>query len=462
MSLNHMPHTAARAANRSATKDLTVGEPFKIIFLFTIPLLLGNLFQQFYSMADTIIVGRLVGTAALAAVGTTGPMNFLVFGFVYGLTAGFAVITAQKFGAKDEEGLRRSIATNLVLNFVSAILFTIVSVITVKPILHLINTPAEIFDDAATYITIIFCGIPATILYNAVACIVRALGDSKTPLFFLIFSSLLNIVLDIVFIYTFHMGIPGAAWATVLSQAVAGIAALVYSIIRFPQMRLKRKDFSISVSFAWKHLQIGLPMAFQFSITAIGVIILQGALNKFGSVTIAAYTAANKVEQLIAVAASTVGVTMANYTGQNLGAHDLERIKKGTTKGSLLTIGFSFISLAIALLLPEQLTMLFVDAADVNFNEVVKESCQYLRLTGIFYPPLFMIFIYRNVLQSMGRGLVPLLAGVAELFARTIAAYTLPLAFGYTGIILAGPLAWFAAVIPLAIAYFTIIRKFKF
>lgn len=442
----------------SASKDMTVGEPLKLIFLYSIPLLIGNLVQQLYSMADTIIVGRYIGTEALAAVGTTGPMNFLVLGFVMGLTSGFAVIVAQRFGAKDDTGVRRSVAMNVMLDIFFTVVITAVAVGTVKPILRLINTPEEIFKDASTYITIIYLGIGASVLYNGTACVLRALGDSKSPLYFLMVSAFMNIVLDILFIAYFDMGVAGAALATVVSQGFSGIASLSYTIIRFPILRTKRSDFHWCWWFAWKHLKIGLPMAFQFSITAIGVVVLQGALNVFGAVKIAAYTAAQKVEQLVAVAAGTFGVTMANYTGQNLGAKCIDRIKEGTNKCCLLTISVSLVSMAIALIFGEQLTGLFVSD---NAVEVVKTAKEYLRITSVFFPALFVIFVFRNVLQSIGKGFMPLMAGIFELVARTVASYTLPYVFGFAGICMAGPIAWFSAAIPLFIAYMVIIRRFS-
>lgn len=450
--------TITNKKTSNGAKDMTIGDPFKLILFYSIPLLLGNMFQQMYSMADTIIVGKLLGTNALAAVGTTGPMNFLVLGFVMGITSGFAVITAQRFGAKDENGVRRSVAMNIMLGIIISLLCMVASLSTARFILRIINTPIEIFDDAAEYIIIIYIGIPATMLYNATACILRALGDSKSPLYFLIISSILNIILDIVLILYFDMGVAGAAWATVISQAFAGIISLIYMAIRFPILRIHRRDFTWDMWFAWQHLKIGLPMAFQFSITAIGVIILQGALNVFGPVKIAAYTAAQKVEQLVTAAASTFGVTMANYAGQNLGAKNINRIKAGTWQCSILSVLFSIFAMFVVFVFPEQLTSLFIKGTQ---PDVINASRTYLRICGTFFPVLFLLFIYRNVLQSIGRGFMPLMAGVAELAARTIASYTLPGIFGYAGICIAGPLAWIAATIPLAIAYFVIIKDFK-
>ena len=445
----------------SKTHDMTDGNPFKLIFFFAIPVLLGNLFQNFYSMADSIIVGRLLGTEALAAVGNTGPMNFLIIGFISGLTSGFAVIAAQAFGSKNKEELKRSIAMNIMLNVFFGIIFTVFALFTNKPLLKLINTPAEIIGDSKLYLDIIYSGLFATILYNATSCILRAVGDSKTPLYFLILSSILNIVLDIVLIKYTTLGVAGAALATVIAQLVSGILSVILIICKYPELHVRKEHFTWCTSFASRHLKIGAPMAFQFSITAIGVIVLQGALNKFGPNVIAAYTAANKVEQLIAVAAGSFGVVMANYAGQNYGAKRIDRIRAGTNAGTILTLAFSFISMLIAMIFPEQLTNLFVDSQSSGYADVIKYSREYLTVTAIFYPPLFLIFIYRNVLQSIGKTFMPLMGGFFELIARSVCAFTLPLFWGYAGICLAGPVAWLSAAIPLLISYIVIIRRMQ-
>lgn len=445
----------------SKTQDMTEGNPFKLIFFFSIPVLLGNLFQNFYSMADSIIVGRLLGTNALAAVGNTGPMNFLIIGFICGLTSGFAVITAQAFGAKNKEELKRSVAMNIMLNVFFGILFTALALLTNKPILKLINTPAEIIDDSKLYLDIIYSGLFATILYNATSCILRAVGDSKTPLYFLILSSILNIILDIILIKYTTLGVAAAALATVIAQLISGILCVIFIIKKYPELHVKKEHFEWCTSFASRHMKIGAPMAFQFSITAIGVIVLQGALNKFGPNVIAAYTAANKVEQLIAVAAGSFGVVMANYAGQNYGAKRIDRIRAGTTAGTILTLGFSVISMLIAFIFPEPLTSLFVEAGSAEYAEVLQYSKEYLFVTAIFYPPLFLIFIYRNVLQSIGKTFMPLMGGFFELIARSVCAFTLPLLWGYAGICLAGPVAWLSAAIPLMISYMVIIRRIQ-
>lgn len=441
---------------KQTTKDMTKGEPFQLILWFSVPLLLGNIFQQLYSMVDTIIVGKVLGTGALAAVGTTGPLNFLVIGFAGGIASGFAVSVAQRFGANDEAGVRKAVASATVLCVLFTIGLTLLSVCGTKAMLRMIHTPEDIFEQTYQYIVVIFGGLCMTMLYNMLACILRALGDSKTPLYFLILSSLLNIILDLVFILNFRMGVAGAAWATVISQGVSGGLCFVYMKVKFPMLKLTRQDFRKEAYLYRKHLMIGLPMAFQFSITAIGTVILQGALNLFGSTTIAAYTAASKVEQLVTQPANTFGVTMANYSGQNLGANRVDRIREGVTKCTVLTMGFALAAAAILYLFGRPLTSLFLDG---DQPEVMALALQYLRLCALFFPFLNMIFVYRNMLQGVGKSMMPLMAGVFELMARGVVSFTLPKKIGYTGICLAGPFAWMAAAIPLGITYLIVIRR---
>jgi putative MATE family efflux protein len=457
MGIKFFSHRVPRNVS-SAAKDMTAGEPAKLILIYSLPLLIGNLFQQMYSMVDTIIVGRLLGQNALAAVGNTGPMNFLVLGFAYGLASGFAVITAQRFGAKDLAGLKRSVATNIKLNIGSSVILTAAACVLAMPILRVINTPEEIIKQSYSYIIVIFIGITTCTMYNCGACILRAVGDSRSPLIFLIISSMLNIVLDILLIIKTNMGIAGAAWATVISQAVSAILSFIWIYKKYPMLHVHYSDFAPDAWFSKQHISIGANMAFQFSITAIGVIILQGALNKFGPAKIAAFTAAQKVEQLVTIAAGTFGVTMANYGGQNLGAKRIDRIREGTNKACVITILFAILSAFFAVALSDQLTGLFLKDAS---EEVLGASRQYLRMTSLFYPVLFVLFIYRNVLQGIGRGFWPLMGGVFELLARTAAAYTLPAVWGFAGVCAAEPLAWCAATFPLAAAYYIIVKKIR-
>ena len=436
---------------RNMTKDMTTGNPVKLILLFSIPLLIGNIFQQFYSMVDTIIVGRFIGVDALAAVGSTGSMSFLINGFVVGLTSGFAVLVSQKFGAKDEDGLKKAVSSALVLSVIATIVVTLVSVLLAKPMLNLMNTPDNIIDDAYAYIIIIYWGTIATVVYNIIAGILRALGDSKTPLYFLIVASILNIVLDIVFIVNFSMGVAGAAWATIISQGVSGLLCIVYTYKKYKILRLKKDDFKVKSRVYKKHLKIGIPMALQFSITAAGIMTVQGALNVFGSSAIAAYTAASKVLQIVMQPAITFGVTMATYCGQNLGAKNYIRIKEGVKKCTEISVITSIIAGIILVFGGKFFVGLFIENPDASILAYAQECLNY---SAIFFIPLGLIFIYRNALQGMGESFVPMMAGAFELIARALVAFILPRFIGYTGICLADPVAWLSAAIPLGIYYF--------
>ena len=438
------------------TNDMTKGNPVKLILLFSIPLLIGNIFQQFYSMVDTVIVGRYLGVNALAAVGTTGSMAFLINGFVTGLTSGFSVMVSQKFGAKDEKGLRKAVASSIVLSALAVIIVTALSILTARPLLKLMNTPDNILADASTYITIIYGGIIATVTYNMIASILRALGDSRSPLYFLIISSVLNIVLDLLFIVTFRMGVAGAAYATVISQGVSGVLCLIYTYKRYKNLRLKKEDFKVKKRYYITHLKIGVPMALQFSITAIGIMIVQGALNVFGSVYIASYTAASKVLQIVMQPAITFGVTMATFCGQNLGAKKYKRIKEGVRKCSYISLISSIIAGFVLVVWGKYFVGLFIENPDANILSYAQEVFFY---SAVFFIPLGLIFIYRNALQGMGESFIPMMAGVYELVARAAVAFTLPKFIEFTGICLSDPVAWIAAAAPLAYSYYKKINK---
>lgn len=443
---------------KTATKDMTVGNPIKILILFAIPVLIGNVFQQLYNMVDTIIVGQNLGKDALAAVGSTGSLNFLVNGFSFGITGGFAVLPAQFFGARNEKMLKRSVAQAISLCVIFTIILTLVSVTCTRPVLELMNTPEEIINDAEVYIKTIFAGICVTIFYNMCACLLRALGDSQTPLYFLILSSFLNIGMDLLFIINFKWGVFGAAFATILAQAIAGIACVIYAYKRYNELHVSWEDFRPDYQMIGKHLAIGLPMAFQFSITAIGTVVLQGALNSFGPDNIAAFTAGGKVEQLVTQIGPAIGVTMANYAGQNLGAGRLDRIKSGVRSCTVFTIILSVLAALAVHFASPALSGLFISDGPGK-EAVVAASVQYIDTVCVFFPALFMIFVYRNVLQGIGRSFMPLMAGFFELIARCSVAFTLPKTMGFVGICLAGPVAWLAACIPLGISYYVIFGK---
>ena len=438
------------------TNDMTKGSPLKIFILFSIPLLIGNIFQQLYSMVDTIIVGRFVGVDALAAVGSTGSMFFLVNGMILGLTSGFSVLVSQKFGAKDEERVRKSVASNITLTIISTIIITVVALLLKNIVLKLMNTPENIFNDSNTYITIIYAGIFTQTAYNMAAGILRALGDSKTPLYFLIVSSILNIVLDLVFIVNFKMGVAGAAYATNIAQGLSAVLCVIYSYKKFKVLRLKKEDFKVEKSYYKDHLKIAIPMGLQFSVTAVGVIIIQSAVNIFGSTVIASFTASSKVLQLVMQPLISYGVTIATYAGQNLGAQKFDRIVNGMKIMNYISIVTSLIAGAVLVFFGKYFVMLFVENPTAEMIGYTQEVLNYAAVFMIF---LGAIFIYRNVLQGMGESFVPMMAGVYELVARSIVAFTLPKYIGFTGICLSDPIAWIAAAVPLVIAYNSKIKK---
>lgn len=438
------------------TNDMTKDNPLKIFIWFSIPLLIGNIFQQLYSMVDTIIVGRFVGVDALAAVGSTGSMFFLVNGMVIGLTSGFSVLVSQKFGAKNETEIRKSVASNITLTLISAIIITVIALILKRPLLDLMNTPKNIFEDANTYITIIYIGISTQIAYNMAAGILRALGDSKTPLYFLIISSIINIILDLVFIVKFKLGVAGAAYATNISQGLSAMLCLIYSYRKYQVLRLKKEDFKVEKDYYKTHLKIAIPMGLQFSVTGVGIIIVQGAVNVFGSNVIASYTAASKVLQLVMQPLISFGVTIATYAGQNLGAKRFDRIKKGVKVMNKISIITSLIAGAILVLFSKYFVMLFIENPSA---EIIGYTQEVLNYSAVFMIFLGFIFVYRNVLQGMGESFVPMMAGFYELAARSVVAFILPKFIGFTGICLADPIAWIAAAVPLMFTYYSNIKK---
>ncbi len=319
-------------------RDLTNGSPMKLILGFMLPLLLGMLFQQLYNMADTIIVGQFLGIEALAGVGSTGSINFLVIGFVLGLSTGFAIPVAQQFGSKDYDALKKYVANTIWTAVFFAAVLTAVTCAACSWILHTMNTPDNVFSEAYNYIFVIFLGIPATFLYNILSGFIRSLGDSKTPLVFLVISSILNVILDIFMILVLKLGVSGAAWATVISQLVSGIMSLVYIIKKFDILHLRREDIMPSSYYIGRLCAVGVPMGLQYSITAIGSILVQSAMNSLGSTSMAAVTAGSKVSQLMCCPFDAMGSTMATYGGQNIGAGKLERVKKGLFSCSLLGV----------------------------------------------------------------------------------------------------------------------------
>ena len=437
--------------------DMTTGSPAKHIIAFAVPVFIGSIFQQFYNIVDTMIVGRFVGVNALAAVGSTSSIMFCVQGLATGLTTGFGVVISQTYGAKNSKRLRHHVAMSNYLSIILAVVLTGILLLGNQPLLRIMNTPEEIFGGAATYLGIIFAGFFATIGYNLFAAVLRAIGDSKTPLYFLVLSSVLNIVLDLLFVIAFRMGVAGVAYATVIAQAVSAVLCYVYMKKKYPEiMNAQEEEKAFSARSAYKLMGMGVPMALQFSITALGTMIVQSALNLLGETTIAAYAAAQKLQGLIGQPYVALGTAMATYCGQNAGANNYDRIKDGIKKGMLLLVASVAITFLFARLFGGAATMLFVDSSE---TEVIRLSEQYFSIASWFYLPLASIFIFRNALQGIGYGVDAMLGGIFELIARAGLVKIIGINFGYVGICFCDPAAWTAALIPLIPLYFYRIKQ---
>ncbi|MCR4880665.1 MAG: MATE family efflux transporter [bacterium] len=433
-----------------ATKELTTGNPYKLLLFFMFPIFLGNVFQQVYHLTDTLIVGRIIGLKALAATGVTAPLIFLVISFIFASTQGFTIITAQKFGAGEHHLVRKSFAASVILSAILSVIMTAISTPFSYKLLALLRTPDDIINLAASYLVIMFGGIFATIFYNLSANVIRALGDSKTPLYFLIVSAFLNIFMDLLFIIKFKLGIQGAGYATVVAQAISTLLCVTYMFIKFPVLRLKKEDWKTDWRFLYEHLKVGIPMGFQMSILSLGMIAIQFVLNTFGSTAVAAFTTAVRVDQLFSQAYIALGATLAVFTAQNFGAKKWTRIKDGAKAGVVIAIWISLFSAIIISLYSRPMISVFLN--EIN-EEVIRLAQIYLYIVIIFFIFLGLLMIFRNVLQGMGEVMAPLWSGVGELVARTICAFVLGYYFGYKGICFAGPAAWIAATIILYFAY---------
>lgn len=433
------------------TKDLTSGSPLKVILLFSLPLVLGNLFQQFYALADTIIVGRFCGVSALASVGATGSVNYLILGFVIGVCNGFAIPIAQLFGARDYSDLRRHVANAAWLCIAGSVVLTISTVALTRPMMQLMQTPDDIIDGAVIYIGWIFAGIPFIFLYNMVAAIMRALGDSKTPLYFLILTSALNIGLDLLFIVPFHFGVLGAALATDISQVISGVLSFIYLRRKFDVLKMEKVDLAFSKKASIRLLGIGVPMGLQCSITAIGSVIMQWAVNVLGSTAVAAVTAAGKTQGLLTVPMESVGTAMATYAGQNLGASRMDRVRQGVNSAMLIILIYGVASAFVLHFTDVQIMSLFLDTA--KEVDIVAMGREYLFWNSVFFVPLGALIIWRYTIQGLGFSSLAMLAGVAEMVARTAVAIVLVPILGYFGAELSNPAAWIAACLFLYPAY---------
>ena len=443
---------------KDTTNDMTVGNPVKLIIRFMIPMCLGNIFQQFYNIVDSIVAGQFLGVDALAAIGSTGSLMFFVTGWLNGLSSGFAILVSQWFGAKQYDKMRHYVAMSIYLAAAFAIVMTIGFEALNEPILRLMNSPDELIGSVKGYMGIIYAGLIVTAAYNSLAAFLRALGDSRSPLYFLIISAVINVFLDVFLIVKCGMGVEGCAYATVIAQGISAICCFVYIVKKFPILHLKKEDFKISITSFRYLLALGIPMGLQFSITAIGTIIVQGAVNIYGSTYMAGFSAAGKLQNIIGTVFAAFGATIATYVGQNRGAGRMDRVRTGMRYTQFMILGWSVITMFVVFFFGKYMTWLFIDK---NQTDVINVSVTYFRTVFWAYPFLGSIFLYRNGLQGLGYGLVPMVGGIFELVARSAIVMFVAGKTSFSGVCLADPVAWISALIPLIPYYIYVIRKWK-
>ena len=433
---------------KSGTTDLTVGKPLFQILRFALPLVLGTLFQQLYSFADTVIVGRCLGTDALGAVGTTYSLNFLILGFVQGACVGFGIPVAETFGAKDKGGLRKYLFNGALLCVVLSVVFTLFTTLMAGPLLQLIHTPEELYADAVLYIRIIFLGIPATVLYNYASSVLRAMGDSQHPFYFLLAASVLNIGLDYLLIVSMGMGVDGAAIATVLSQLLSGGLCAFWFFTRTAkqeELTFRGQSSLLSAGHCKRLAYIGFPMGFEYSVSAIGAVIMQDAINLLGSTAVAAQTAGEKIRQMFTLPMESVGMAMATYVGQNHGAHRTNRIKQGIKDGCTIQLTYCVAAWVVIFFVKPYAVGLVLGDAD---PAVTAGAIQYLAIMSMLFCFHGLLMIFRNTLQGLGYSVQAIISGVGELIGRSLGGLlAVKTGLGYVGICLSNPFAWGLAML---------------
>ena len=442
----------------STIKDLTVGNPMSLILGFALSLFWGMLFQQLYNIIDTAIVSWFIGKEAYTGVGTTGAINFLIMGFCMGVCNGFAIPVAQRFGARDYKSMRKFVSHAIILCCIFAAVMTFFVSLFCRQILTAMNTPADVFEYAYKYIIVIFLGIPVTYMYNLLSGIIRALGDSKHPVQFLIIASIINIGLDLLFIIPFHMGITGAALATVISQLISGIMCLVFIVKKIELLHLQKEDWELDRSHFNILMNMGVPMGLQYSITAIGSVILQIAINSLGTDAAAAVTTAQKVGMFFCIPFDALGSTMATYGGQNVGAKKIEHLQQGLVAAVKLGCGYAIAAFIVLYFFGRTFAMIFLDSGD---TACLDNAHLYLIINAAFYIPLALVNIVRFLIQGMGFSMFAVLAGVMEMIGRTLVAVALVPIFGFPAICFASPIAWILADAFLIPAYISVKNKLK-
>ena len=444
----------------SHVKNMTEGKPVPLIFSFAIPLMIGNVFQQLYTVVDTMVVGKALGVSALAALGAADWMNWMMLGIIQGFTQGFGILLAQEFGAKRYDNLRRSVGNSAVLSLLSAIVLLGIGQLLARPVLELLNTPARILPDALLYLRIMYLGIPVVMAYNLLASILRSLGDGQTPLHAMIVAAATNIFLDLLFVLVLGFGIAGAAIATLIAQLISSLFCL-YHIRKIDILTLQKADFRPSGRLPLRLLMLGFPMAFQNAIISVGGMIVQFVVNGFGVLFIAGFTATNKLYGVLEVAATSYGYAMVTYTGQNLGAKRTDRIRKGVKSAILIALLTSLFIALLMLFFGKEILSRFISGTPEEFEQTLQIAYYYLAVMSICLPILYILHITRSAIQGMGNTILPLVSGIAEFVMRAVTAVFLPMLIGEHGIFYAEIMAWTGAVVILIISYFIVIRKME-
>ena len=438
---------------KELTKDMTKGQPVKLLLFFALPLMLGSLFQQLYTMVDTIIVGQGVGINALASLGAADWLNWMFVGFVTGLTQGFSIIFAQFYGAGDIKRLKAAIGNSVMLTAISAVIFTVAGELAITPILRLLDTPKDIFAGAEQYLRVMLGGVAVSLMYNLEAALLRALGDSKTPLMAMVTAAIVNVLLDLLFVLAFKWGIIGAAAATIIAQGVSFIYCF-NAIRKIDIVKIEKKDISLHAHMSKKLLIVGVPIVFQNTVISVGGMILQSVINSYGFLFVAGFTAANKMYGLLETAATSFGFAITTYTAQNLGAGDFNRIIKGMRSAVIMALLTSVVVSVIMLIFGKPILRLFISSETGQVDEVLAIAYHYLSIMSYFLAVLYALHSYRSALQGLGNTVIPMISGIAEFVMRTAAALILPRLIGQEGVFYAEILAWTAAAILLVTAYY--------
>lgn len=444
----------------AATKDMTTGAPARLLFGFSLPLMLGNVFQQFYTIVDTIIVGQGVGMQALASIGAADWLNWLFLWMAAGMTQGFSILFAQYYGGKDEKTLHKSIGNAVILTIGTAVVLTAVGELTAPPMLALLKTPEDIVSGSLTYLRLMIGGLTVIIFYNLEASLLRALGDGRSPLIAMVIASCANIGLDLLFVMVFHLGIAGAAAATLIAQGVSCIYCFAV-LSRVPFLKLKRQDFAIDIRLAKRLLRLGMPVMFQDAIISIGGMVLQSVINGFGVLFVAGFTATNKLYGILETAAISYGYAISTFVAQNKGAGNDKRIKAGMRKGIAMAFATSVLISALMFLWGKDILSLFISAEEAQAEQVLRIAHHYLMVMSTFLIILYALHTYRSALQGMGDTVIPMVSGMVEFAMRVSAAIFLPRLIGQEGIFYAEILAWSGACVLLVTVYYKRIACLK-